>query len=131
MRLTVEKTTWSFQAKGPRIIPLKGVMLIEHPAVKILDHKDETAFWGIYVKPAGEKMLPVVTGIDKYLETTTGSDPKRQTMIERHSEGFRFENLGLGFKPSLRQRHRYFEVLQFLETGEVSNQDILLGMGWC
>jgi len=53
VRAATAKPAYTFRAHEPMKIPIKVDFRIAHPAIKILDTSDETAFWGVKVAPAG------------------------------------------------------------------------------
>ena len=60
VRVETSRSAWTFDAGASKIIPVKVVMLEPHPAATLLEKKDETAYWGIFVQPE-DKSSP--TGI--------------------------------------------------------------------
>ncbi|HWB58703.1 MAG TPA: hypothetical protein VG733_04390 [Chthoniobacteraceae bacterium] len=46
-QLEMEKTVYTFRRDEPKIIPVKVEFLAQHPKGKLLDEKDEAAFWRI------------------------------------------------------------------------------------
>jgi hypothetical protein len=47
VQVETAKSVYTFRSDGPMIVPVKVVILVKQPSVKILDNKDERVFWGM------------------------------------------------------------------------------------